>query len=176
MISKRFLMARGGNITVVLALGAMPFCGALGMGMDYLRVSSAKTRIASAIDTAAIAANIHPRMSLAEKAQIARNIVAQRLSDTPWIAFSKADIQVTSASDGLLDVSMNADVTTPFSNVFGSRATRIAAAGQSLNIIGLGNDMQLALQTAGSASQRQASRPASRSAIFRPRSLLTGSR
>ncbi len=84
---RNFLDANRGNVAMMFAMGIIPIFGMVGFAIDYTRASNAREKISAAVDSAALSANKNPRLSLAQKTQIAREIVAQQLSDASWISF-----------------------------------------------------------------------------------------
>src|SRR3954469_8525364 len=51
---RRFLRARGGNITIIFALTTVPVIGFVGAAVDYSRANSAKAAMQSAVDATAL--------------------------------------------------------------------------------------------------------------------------
>ena len=53
---RAFVSCRRGNFGIILALVAMPVLGIAGLALDYSRISSAKDRLQSSVDSAIVAA------------------------------------------------------------------------------------------------------------------------
>jgi Flp pilus assembly protein TadG len=139
---RAFRRAEAGNVAMLFALGLIPMIGMVGFAIDYSRGSNARTAIASAVDTAVLAANRDPDLPLAKKTAIARNILRAHLENKPWIRFDAGDIIVTE-NDDELDIAFEADVSTTFMSVLGMKTMPISVGARSAR--GKGEDVEIAL-------------------------------
>ncbi len=82
---RAFISCRCGNFGIIFALAAVPILGIAGLALDYSRISSAKDRLQSSVDSAIVAA----AASGAEVAQM-QTIVA----DFVEVNFGEAGVEV----------------------------------------------------------------------------------
>ncbi len=123
--------------------------GLAGAAIDYGRAIGAQSRMSAAIDTAALSANRDASMPLSQRQAITRNIVLSQLAESPWIDVSASDIDVQ-YDDGVLDVTINAEIKTLVVTMIGFPTMAVTATSQSINRVDDGAEIALVLDTTGS--------------------------
>lgn len=111
----RFCRAEGGNIIVLAAIGLLPVITTIGLGVDVARAYAVKSRMAAALDAAALAVG----SSSGTDAQL--SAVAQKFFDAnypPGALGAKPAVTVTVAGD-VISASASASVDTVFMKVAG---------------------------------------------------------
>lgn len=143
----RFLKDRNGNVAMLFALSIVPIFGAIGLGVDYTRATTARTDIQKAADAAALAlAHASVNLKPEELQKIADDIIARNLG--PGGAALKPTVTVTREQD-VLKIVASAQVGTTFlkalqiDSVDVSGASKVVWGGTNIEVV-------LALDNTGS--------------------------
>jgi Flp pilus assembly protein TadG len=105
----RFGKSRSGNIGIMFGLLAVPLMTAVGVGIDYSRMSDLRSKVAAAADTAALAASRNHALSFAQKKAIAEREYAAALRNmgvTGRIGATVTEVTGGVRIDGTADIEL----------------------------------------------------------------------
>lgn len=144
----RFLMGRGGNVPVMVALLAVPAMGLAGLSIDAARGYMVRSRLSSAIDAAALAAG---RAIDTGNAQADGKMYFRANMPQGTMGASIPDPVVLVGTDReTVTVKATAALPTTFMRVFGIDSMPIAVENQARRAQGIGLELALVLDTTGS--------------------------
>jgi Flp pilus assembly protein TadG len=147
---KEFSSDKKGNVAIIFALALLPVIAAIGMGVDYSRLSDAKSLMQSATDSAALASVIEEKSTFEQKQARALKAVRSVMSQKSWVKYNEADVKLTIDKDGGYTVAFETSVDTSIMAVLGfdkmdAKASSTARKGLSKKV-----EIALALDNTGS--------------------------
>lgn len=145
-IFQRFRQSRSGNVALIFALLAVPVIGAMGVAVDYARLSAARSRLADAADAAVLAVGGQPPMTdAAAKALVAQWMTAQ-MTDTQ---VSSWKVDSVAQANGIVTVQASAIMPMTLTSVFGIQTLPVSVVSQATRQVKK-VELALALDNTGS--------------------------
>lgn len=112
---RRLLTANSGNVSVVMAVAALPMLLAAGAAIDYLRLYNARTEVKNALDAAVLAGtrNLMETNDKTAALNVAKTYFANNLPDYAELTNNTIAFAVKATGDGV-ESSGNAEIATSF--------------------------------------------------------------
>ena len=121
----RFWRSENGNVAMLVAFASVPLCGAMGLALDYSRVSLGRAELQAAVDSAGLAVARMPKeTSVATLQTKAQEWVASTIHDK---GLGKVTVTVT-REETTLNVRAETTVSTTLFGVIQQKPTAIAAS------------------------------------------------
>ena len=143
---KNFFNSTTGNVSVMLAVAAVPILLAAGSAIDYLRLSNAKTEFQAALDGAALAAALPSNKTDAERTAIAK---AYFKSNIPGFKGEPPDIDVKIYAESV-ETTVKLALPTSFMRVAGIDAMEIDESAEVMRPFDGAAEVVLVLDYSGS--------------------------
>lgn len=136
--SRRVRRSQAGNVSIIVAFSAVPVLAAVGGGIDYGRVLTARAHLQDAADSAAIAAALDSTGQLSNQQTAAENAFEANTQNTELEDYD-ADGELTSETSNninLMKFTASAEIPTTLLNLAGIKTIPISAvakAGVTIN-------------------------------------------
>ena len=129
-VGRNFWRDRRGKISIMAAISGMFLLTVAGAALDSGRMVTAKQRVQSIADAAALAAISPETMSIKERHVTALNAVDHHITLRGDLALSKTDIKVTPRGQAV-DVRLSADIPLLFGALLGQNGKMISATARA---------------------------------------------
>ncbi|MGE0046365.1 MAG: pilus assembly protein TadG-related protein [Hyphomonadaceae bacterium] len=147
---RRFAEARGGNVAMLWALGAVVCCGLVGLSIDFAQAQSLRAQMQNAADGAALVAERSSNLPLNERVNAARAFYDATLGDQA--SLTNVSFAVTQLPEGGHRVRVGADMEMSLTRVVVQDDWRIVVESDSVSEASPPIEVVLVLDNTGSMS------------------------
>jgi Flp pilus assembly protein TadG len=130
-VARRFGESPSGSVAIIFGLLVIVVCGCIALSLDYGRAVTFRSRLQSAVDAAALAAN---PLGIATPAEMQANVAAYFNANTQGQTFGAVSVAATATpiADGVR-VTATATVPTKFAKVLGISTIPVSAVAEAVS-------------------------------------------